>query len=154
MTLYTCDIEKNTQKSNSIKRNGSERRLGVSSLSKVIELQAEAWDKEVKRVEGPVVVDFWHNMCGWCLKLNPIFEQLPEQLQDAKYAKMNILDSTENRNLAMEHGVMGTPTIKVFCEGRDIGEIVGFRTLDKLVNELKAIFASREDCIAQSTPLE
>jgi len=137
-----------------IKRNGSERRLGVSSLSKVIELQAEAWDKEVKRVEGPVVVDFWHNMCGWCLKLNPIFEQLPEQLQDAKYAKMNILDSTENRNLAMEHGVMGTPTIKVFCEGRDIGEIVGFRTLDKLVNELKAIFASREDCIAQSTPLE
>jgi thioredoxin 1 len=154
MALYACDIEKNTKKSNSIKRNGSERRLGVSSLSKVIELQAEAWDKEVKRVEGPVVVDFWHNMCGWCLKLNPIFEQLPEQLQDAKYAKMNILDSTENRNLAMEHGVMGTPTIKVFCEGRDIGEIVGFRTLDKLVNELKAIFASREDCIAQSTPLE
>lgn len=154
MALYTCDIEKNTKKSNSIKRNGSERRLGVSSLSKVIELQAEAWDKEVKRVEGPVVVDFWHNMCGWCLKLNPIFEQLPEQLQDAKYAKMNILESTENRNLAMEHGVMGTPTIKVFCEGRDIGEIVGFRTLDKLVNELKAIFASREDCIAQSTPLE
>jgi len=154
MALYACDIEKNTKKSNSIKRNGSERRLGVSSLSKVIELQAEAWDKEVKRVEGPVVVDFWHNMCGWCLKLNPIFEQLPEQLQDAKYAKMDILDSTENRNLAMEHGVMGTPTIKVFCEGRDIGEIVGFRTLDKLVNELKAIFASREDCIAQSTPLE
>ncbi len=154
MALYACDIEKNTKKSNSIKRNGSERRLGVSSLSKVIELQAEAWDKEVKDAEGPVVVDFWHNMCGWCLKLNPIFEQLPEQLQDAKYAKMNILDSTENRNLAMEHGVMGTPTIKVFCEGRDIGEIVGFRTLDKLVNELKAIFASREDCIAQSTPLE
>lgn len=123
-------------------------------MSKVIELQAEAWDKEVKDVEEPVVVDFWHNMCGWCLKLNPIFEQLPEQLQDAKYAKMNVLDSAENRNLAMEHGVMGTPTIKVFCEGRDIGELVGFRTLDKLVSELKEIFASSEDCIAQSTPLE
>jgi len=123
-------------------------------LSKVIELQAEAWDKEVKGVEGPVVVDFWHNMCGWCLKLNPIFEQLPEHLQEGKYAKMNVLDSAENRNLAMTHGVMGTPTIKVFCEGRDIGEIIGFRTLDKLISELKEIFASREDCIAQSTPLE
>ena len=86
--------------------------------------------------------------------MNPIFEQLPEHLGDAEYAKMNVLDSTENRNLAMEHGVMGTPTIKVFCEGRDIGEIVGFRTLDKLVSELMEILASREDCIAQSTPLE
>jgi len=123
-------------------------------LSKVIELQAEAWDNIVKEAEGPVVIDFWHNMCGWCLKLNPIFEQLPEQLHEAKYAKMNVLDSTENRNLAMEHGVMGTPTIKVFCEGRDIGEIVGYRTLDKLVSELKEIFDSSEDCIAHSTPLE
>jgi len=123
-------------------------------LSKVIELQAEAWDKEVKDAEGPVVVDFWHNMCGWCLKLNPIFEKLPELLQGSKYAKMNVLDSAENRNLAMEHGVMGTPTIKVFCEGRGIGEIVGFRALDKLVSELKEIFASREDSLAQSTPLE
>ena len=123
-------------------------------MSKVIELQAEAWDNIVKEAEGPVVIDFWHNMCGWCLKLNPIFEQLPEQLQEAKYAKMNVLDSTENRNLAMEHGVMGTPTIKVFCEGRAIGEIVGYRTLDKLVSELKEIFDSSEDCIAHSTPLE
>ena len=122
-------------------------------MSKVIELQAEAWDKEVKEAEGPVVVDFWHNMCGWCLKLNPIFDQLPEKLRDAKFAKMNVLDSAENRNRAMQHGVMGTPTIKVFCEGRDIGEIVGFRALDELVSELKDIFASREDCISQSTPL-
>lgn len=126
----------------------------MSLLSKVIELKAEAWDEEVKDVEGPVVVDFWHNMCGWCLKLNPIFEQLPVHLENVKFAKMNVLDSSENRNMAMEHGVMGTPTIKVFCEGRDIGEIVGYRTLDKLIDELKEIFARREDCISQSTPLE
>ena len=67
---------------------------------------------------------------------------------------MNVLESTENRMIAMEHGVSGTPTIKVFCEGRDIGEIIGFKDLEGLKDELGQILASREDCLAMSTPLE
>jgi thioredoxin 1 len=93
-------------------------------------------------------------MCGWCLKLNPVYAQLPEHFDKAKFAKVNVLDSTENRRLAMDHGVMGTPTIKVFCGGRSVGEIVGFRSLDGLVMDLKEIFSRREDCLAKSTPLE
>lgn len=123
-------------------------------MSKVIELQANIWEIEVLKSEIPVVVDFWHNMCGWCLKLNPIFEKLPELFKDVKFGKMNILDSTDNRETAMNIGVMGTPTIKVLCNGRDIGEIVGFRPLDRLVTDLKEILANKEECLAQSTVLE
>lgn len=123
-------------------------------MSKVLELQADEWESEVTSLDGPVVVDFWHHMCGWCQKLNPIYDQLPEHFENAKFAKMNILDSAENRNIAMDNGVMGTPTIKVFCKGRDIGEVVGFRPLDTLVKDLAGIFASKDDCLEQSTPLE
>jgi thioredoxin 1 len=81
-------------------------------MSEVTELQADTWDDEVAKAEGPVVVDFWHQMCGWCLKLAPEYEKLPQHFEDVKFGKMNVLDSVENRRIAMDHGVMGTPTIK------------------------------------------
>lgn len=86
--------------------------------------------------------------------MNPIFATLQEQFDKAKFAKMNILDSVENRRIAMQYGVMGTPTIKVFCNGRTVGEVVGFRPLDRLVSDLKEIIDRKEDCLGQSTPIE
>jgi thioredoxin-like negative regulator of GroEL len=82
-----------------------------------------------------------------------LVHQLPERFKSVKFAKMNVLESTENRSLAMGNGVMGTPTIKVFCEGRDIGEIIGFRTMEDLENDLREILEKREDCLGKSTPL-
>ena len=123
-------------------------------MSKVKELQADDWESEVLNAEGPVVVDFWHDRCGWCLKLNPVYAQLPERFEEVKFAKMNILESEENRRIAMENGVMGTPTIKVYCDGRNVGEVVGFRPLRRLVKDLGDIFAEKDDCLKQSTPLE
>lgn len=86
--------------------------------------------------------------------MNPIFATLQEQFDKAKFAKMNILDSVENRRIAIQYGVMGTPTIKVFCNGRTVGEVVGFRPLDRLVSDLKEIIDRKEDCLEQSTPIE
>ena len=123
-------------------------------MSDVLEVQADTWEFEVMKADIPVVVDFWHNMCGWCLKLNPVFAQLPEHFHNVKFAKVNILEKAENRQIAMDHGVLGTPTIKVFCVGRDVGEIVGYRPLNRLIKELNEILAQREDCLEKSTPLE
>ena len=120
----------------------------------VSEIQASNWDSEVVKAEGPVVVDFWHNMCAWCRKLNPIFAQLPEAIPGVKFLKVNILESPENRKVAIDSGVMGTPTIKVFCEGRPIGELVGFKPLEKLVSGLNEILNQKDSCLDQSTPLE
>lgn len=120
----------------------------------VKELQADDWESEVMKAESPVVVDFWHDMCGWCLKLNPIYEELPEHFKNTKFGKVNILTSVENRSIAIKHGVMGTPTIKVFCQGRDIGEIIGFRNQDELIKDIKDILAKRDDCLSHSSPFK
>lgn len=123
-------------------------------MSRVVEIKSEEWDQEVRNQDEPVVVDFWHHMCGWCIKLNPLFEQLPEKFENVKFVKVNILESSENRKIAVDNGVMGTPTIKVFCHGRDVGEIVGFRSLEELVNDIKEILSQKDYCLEQSTPLE
>ena len=76
------------------------------------------------------------------------------RIPNVKFLKVNILESPENRKIAIDSGVMGTPTIKVFCEGRPIGELVGFKPLEKLVTELNEILNQKDSCIDQSTPLE
>lgn len=120
-------------------------------MSKVVEVQADTWEREVLKAEGPVVVDFWHHMCGWCLKLNPVYEQLPERFGDrAKFAKVNVLGSPENQRLAIGLGVLGTPTLKVLCDGR----IVGYRPLERLVKEIEEILEKKDECLERSTPLE
>ena len=123
-------------------------------MSKVVEVNAYTWEKEVQTVDGPVLVDFWHHMCGWCNKLTPIYEQLPEKFGDrVKFVKVNILQSSENRDLAVNLGVLGTPTMKLICEGRVVGEIVGFRPLERLVREIEDLLKKRDECLQQSTPL-
>ncbi|UCH56797.1 MAG: thioredoxin family protein [Candidatus Bathyarchaeota archaeon] len=123
-------------------------------MSNVVDIQAEEWASEVMGEKGPVVVDFWHHMCGWCQRLNPVFAKLPEAFEDVKFLKVNILDSRENRRLAVENGVMGTPTIKVFCQGRAVGEVVGFKSYDSLVKDLHQILDQKDACLDQSTPLK
>jgi thioredoxin 1 len=123
-------------------------------MPSVSEIQASQWESEVVKVEEPVVVDFWHHMCAWCKKLNPIFAELPEAIPGVKFLKVNILESPENRKVAIDNGVMSTPTIKVFCYGRPIGELVGFKSREKFVSGLKEILNQKDSCLDQSTPLE
>ncbi|MFP3951554.1 MAG: thioredoxin family protein [Candidatus Bathyarchaeia archaeon] len=123
-------------------------------MSKIVNLQADSWDEDViEAEEEAVVVDFWHDMCSWCLRLNPIFEQLPDHFDNVRFFKFNVMDSNDNRELALNQGVMGTPTIKIFCNGRGVGEIVGFRNLETLIEEIRRIIDDKEICLKQSTPL-
>jgi thioredoxin 1 len=124
-------------------------------MSKVVEIRADAWESEVLKADRPVVVDFWHHMCGWCNKLNPVYEQLPERFGDrVKLVKVNILESPENQRLAIGLGVLGTPTLKFFCDGREVGEIIGYRPLDRLVEEIDDILKKKDECLEKSTPLK
>jgi thioredoxin 1 len=98
------------------------------------------WDKQVLNSNTPVVVEFWHNTCPTCLKIEPQVKELPAILQGkAKVIRLNVLESRENRRLAIQNGVMGTPTFKIYCRGIDIGEIIGEETLTDLHVKLGAI---------------
>lgn len=121
----------------------------------IVEVRSDNWEKEVLQSEKPVVVDFWHNMCSWCLRLNPVFEQLPERFgEKVKFAKFNVLQSIESQKLALSQGILGTPTLKFYCNGRSIGELVGYRPLDRLVKEIEEIISEKDECLSQSTSLK
>lgn len=119
-------------------------------MVQVVEISANNFDAEVKKVNIPIIVEFWIRSCVYCQKFKPIYEQLPEIFGDkVKFFAMNMFQSLENLRLAEGFGVEDTPTLKFFCMGTEIGEIIGYRPLEKAMEEIEAILECEDYCQKQ-----
>lgn len=59
-------------------------------MESVLEVNANNWEQEVLQPDTLTVVDFWHDHCPWCIRLNPIFEAVVEEYKGkVKFAKLN-----------------------------------------------------------------
>lgn len=119
----------------------------------VKELNAKDLDLSLKDPSKPLVVEFWHDQCIWCKKLAPVFEDTEKDYPNAIFAKLNILANEENSALGERYGIMGTPTTKVFCGGRPVGEIIGFKQKADFEAELGSILQGSGECLQNSTPV-
>ncbi len=109
------------------------------------------WQDKVISSKKPVIVDFWASWCPWCMKLMPVFEDVSKQYEGKLvFAKVNV---EEHDNIAQANGVMGIPVLKMFCDGRNVGELVGYMTKEKLVSELDKMLLATPNCIQQSSSL-
>ena len=45
----------------------------------VADISANDWVKEVINAETLVVVDFWHERCVWCKRLEPIYKEVAKE---------------------------------------------------------------------------
>lgn len=117
----------------------------------IVEVTPASWRAEIVEAELPVVVNFWGPACIWCKRLDPLYEELAAAFEDRlKFARFNV---ATGREVALQHGVMGTPTLKFFCRGRPVHEIVGFRPRAQLEGEIRRALETANDCIDQSTPM-
>lgn len=117
-----------------------------------IDITSTNWQDKVLSAKGPVIVDFWAPWCPWCMKLMPIFEEVSKQY-DGKLAfvKVNVEEQNE---IAQKNGVMGIPVLKMFCQGRNVGELMGYMAKEKLVMELDKMLANISECLSQSSSLK
>ena len=116
-----------------------------------IEVSSNDWQDKVLSAKTPVIVDFWAPWCPWCMKLLPVFEEVSKQyVGKLTFAKVNV---EENQDIAQANGVMGIPVMKIFCDGRNVGELVGYMPKEKLVQELDKMLAALANCLTQSSAL-
>jgi len=124
-------------------------------MGSVIDVDAQNWEREVLQSNTVVVVEFWHEQCVWCKRLEPIYREVAEQYKGKlKFARLNVLANHDNRHLAIHYGVLGTPTLMFFCEGRPIGAAVGFHPKDKLTQLVEDVLLNHQECVKRSTRLE
>lgn len=92
---------------------------------------------EVINSDIPVLVDFWAPWCMPCKMMAPILEQLATQLEGKlKIVKIDT-EEMENQILAVEYQIQSIPNMKLFKNGKVIGEFIGMRSLGTLVAEIE-----------------
>ena len=104
-------------------------------MSNVKKVTTDTFRKDVIESDKPVVVDFWAEWCGPCKKLSPILEEVAEELDgQVTVAKVNV---DEERNLGAMFQIMSIPNVLIFNHGEKVDEVVGLRSKDDIVAQVK-----------------
>ncbi len=123
-------------------------------MNTLVDVDAEDWETNVLGSKEPVLVDFWHDACVWCKRLEPELAEVAKDFSPKlKFARLNVLSSDANTQLGQKYGIMGTPTLILFCNRRVLEHLVGYRPKEKLRREIKDMVDNYQACFKQSTPL-
>jgi thioredoxin 1 len=93
---------------------------------------------EVLMSSTPVLVDFWAEWCGPCLRVNPVLEEIAREMGDK--VKIVKLDIDANPNTARDYRVMSVPTLTVFKGGQPVQSVAGARPKGDLVKLIESAF--------------
>lgn len=82
-----------------------------------------------------VVIDFYADWCGPCVKIAPLFQQLAEEKdnEEVEFAKVDV-DNAED--VAVACGIEAMPTFQFYKSGSKVDELQGANK-DELVKLIK-----------------
>ncbi len=93
--------------------------------------------------KGPVMVNYWAENAGPCLRLWPVLEKLANDY-NGQFLLVNI-DTSKEKRLAQDYGVNSVPTVKLFINGEVIDQIHGYDSPDSFKKMLDKYLARESD---------
>jgi thioredoxin 1 len=114
-----------------------------------LDVKSSEWDSLITD-KKLLAVDFWAPYCPYCMKLKPVFEVIAKDYPDIKFVEVNV---EQDPDIASIYGIRGIPVIKFFCEGKEIGEIVGNVPQAVLKSRIDEAIDNSPSCLANTTPL-
>ena len=93
--------------------------------------------------KGPVMVNYWAENAGPCLRLWPVLEKLANDY-NGQFLLVNI-DTGKEKRLAQDYGVNSVPTVKLFINGEVIDQIHGYDSADSFKKMLDKYLARESD---------
>ncbi len=86
--------------------------------------------------DKPVLVDFFATWCGPCKMMQPILEQVSQQLGDQ--VRIVKIDVDRNQQLAAQLQVSSVPTLAIFKNGEIVWRQAGVQPANVLSEKLKS----------------
>ena len=87
------------------------------------ELDEAGFERQVKRSDLPVLVDFWAPWCGPCRSMAPAYAQAASQLEPT--VRVVKVDTEQAQKLAARLGIRSIPTLALFAGGRELARQAG-----------------------------
>ncbi len=82
----------------------------------------------------------------------PDFDSLSDEYRGRlAFVKLN---ADQSSDISSRYGVQRLPTLKFFCAGRPIAEIVGYLPRNALKMQLDGMLSMYKDCLDQSSPMK
>ena len=106
-----------------------------------VAISDSTFPKEVLAFEGPVLVEFFSPRCGHCIRLAPVIDELASEY--AGRVKFVLLNIDENRMIASQQRVDGTPTLSFYDRGRLVDRVVGALPRQELQRHLDSLTGGR-----------
>lgn len=89
----------------------------------VIDVTQESFQEDVLNADRPVLVDFWADWCMPCKMIEPVLEELAEELSDSlTVARINV---DQQSSLAAQHNVVSIPAVLLFKDGKVVNQQIG-----------------------------
>ncbi|MGD9554740.1 MAG: thioredoxin [Arcobacteraceae bacterium] len=104
-------------------------------MGKYIDLTAENFDSVTSK--GVSLVDFWAPWCGPCRMIAPVIEELATEFEGkANICKVN---TDEQQDLAVKHGIRSIPTILFIKEGEVVDTLIGASSKQALTDKINTL---------------
>jgi thioredoxin 1 len=115
---------------------------------------AQNWEQKVINSKIPAIVNFSAVKCGFCMMLEPLYNRLSDQYGGKLSFLKLMVDEPQNQEILQRTSVDGTPTLKFYCQGREVAEHVGYAIEPVLKKKIDGMLEEMDACLKNSTPLK
>lgn len=104
-----------------------------------IAITQDNFEKVVTQSIQPVIIDVYASWCGPCQQMEPIFEELEEELGHLyTFAKLNV---DEARDISTRYGVTSIPTFILIKDNEVKSKLLGYKSKAVLKEKIQEAFA-------------
>ena len=93
------------------------------------------FDEVVLKSEVPVLVDFFAEWCGPCKMMEPVLNQVSEEISGAKIVSVDVDDA---ERLAIAYCISNIPCMILFKNGEEADRIIGRVQKQKIIDTINA----------------